>query len=324
MQDMPKNKTFFTYFSLFMLFSLLGCEVDLGAGGTTSKGKTDQEILARMGKAGQGGVVTLTVGAFQEILKYGDPKVVASLNSDPALLKKAIQEELLKKYLRVQAQKAGVEKQAGVAFLMKNASNQILIDQFVASRTQLPGDFPSESLIQENYKQNVDKFLLPAQLHLAQIFLLVPKEATEEDKALLRKKMAEIRAKVAADDRHFSDLAIKHSHHKASAARGGDMGWLFYADLLPEMRQAVEGMKMGEIKDVHTSQGLHLIQLRAYRPASNRPYAQVRDSLVTLIRGQKAKEQQVLFLQTVINENPVQVEEGGLAKLSGKKVSAGK
>ena len=293
---------------VLLLLSLLGCQMDSTAPSWAGPEAKPDEVLARMGD------VALTLDEFQQTLTFSNAG--SALENNQPLLKQFVEKELLKKYLRVQAQKIGMDKRPQIAFLMQRAEHQVLIDQFVASKSQPPSDFPAESLIQDTYKKNLDKFQVPPQVHLAQIFMGVTKGATKKDKELLRKNLSSIAAEAKKKGGDFAALAAKHSRHKPSAANGGDMGWIAFSQLLPEFRQAMKGMKVGEIRGpVATAQGFHLLRLLEHRPASAKRYAQVRDSLVMALRTQKSKEQQAVFLQGLSKKTPIKVENKSLLKL---------
>lgn len=296
------KRLFFFGFSVLALVFLTGCPMETPALSWASpKGAANKDIIASMGN------VDLTLDEFKKTLRFSNAE--SALKSNPQLLMKAAQEELLKKYLHIQAKKAGIGKRAEVKFLMQRAQHQVMIDNYVASVTPPADDFPSEQLIQDNYKNNLAKFQLPAQVHLAQIFLEVKKETSEKDKESLRKKLADIAAEASKKGGDFAALAKKHSQHKASAANGGDMNWVTWPQLLPEFRKEMEGMKAGQIKGpIVTNQGLHLIRLLEFRPVSNKPYAQVRDSMVALLRNQRSKELQGVFLQKLLKETPIQLK----------------
>jgi peptidyl-prolyl cis-trans isomerase SurA len=59
----------------------------------------------------------------------------------------------------------------------------------------------------------------------------------------------------------FADLARVHSED-ASAAKGGDLGWILPGDTVPEFERAMNGLKLGEISEpVRSPFGWHLIQV---------------------------------------------------------------
>ena len=63
----------------------------------------------------------------------------------------------------------------------------------------------------------------------------------------------------------FAELARLHSND-LSAAKGGDLGWLYQGDTVPEFERAMDALKIGEISQpVRSPFGWHLIQVQERR-----------------------------------------------------------
>jgi peptidyl-prolyl cis-trans isomerase SurA len=59
----------------------------------------------------------------------------------------------------------------------------------------------------------------------------------------------------------FAELAKTHSND-LSAAKGGDLGWLYQGDTVPEFERAMDALKVGEVSEpVRSPFGWHLIQV---------------------------------------------------------------
>lgn len=59
----------------------------------------------------------------------------------------------------------------------------------------------------------------------------------------------------------FAELARLHSND-VSGAKGGDLGWLYEGDTVPDFERAMDALKVGEVsKPVRSSFGWHLIQV---------------------------------------------------------------
>jgi peptidyl-prolyl cis-trans isomerase SurA len=83
-------------------------------------------------------------------------------------------------------------------------------------------------------------------------------EATSEDEA--KRKLALLRERLV-NGTDFADLARLQSDD-SSAARGGDLGWIYPGDTLPEFERAYTSLKLMEISEpVKTQFGWHLIQV---------------------------------------------------------------
>ena len=96
------------------------------------------------------------------------------------------------------------------------------------------------------------------QTHARHILLKITPTQSEED---ARKKLADIRQKIVSKQATFEDMARQYSND-GSASKGGDLGWLFPGDALPEFETPMNATKPGEVSDiVKTPFGLHLIQV---------------------------------------------------------------
>ena len=96
------------------------------------------------------------------------------------------------------------------------------------------------------------------QTHARHILLKITPTQSEDE---ARKKLTEIKQKIASKQATFEDMARQYSND-GSASKGGDLGWLFPGDALPEFETPMNALKPGEISDVvKTPFGLHLIQV---------------------------------------------------------------
>jgi peptidyl-prolyl cis-trans isomerase SurA len=72
----------------------------------------------------------------------------------------------------------------------------------------------------------------------------------------------------------FSELARLHSND-LSAAKGGDLGWLYQGDTVPDFERAMDGLKIGQISEpVRSPFGWHLIQVLERRTEDASPERQ--------------------------------------------------
>lgn len=88
--------------------------------------------------------------------------------------------------------------------------------------------------------------------------LIKPSEILSDDEARHKLDILKDRLDHGGD---FAELARTHSNDP-SAAKGGDLGWLYPGDTVPEFERAMNALKPGEISaPVHTQFGWHLIQV---------------------------------------------------------------
>ena len=107
-----------------------------------------------------------------------------------------------------------------------------------------------------------------AQTRLRHILIRVS-ESVSEGEALRR--LTDLRARIASGAADFAEMARVHSTD-ATAARGGELDWVYPGDTVPEFERAYRELKIGEVSQpVRTPFGYHLIQVLERRSADMSP-----------------------------------------------------
>ena len=102
------------------------------------------------------------------------------------------------------------------------------------------------------------------QTHVRQI-LIKTSEAVSEDDA--RRRLEDLRERIVRGGASFAEMARLYSQD-GTAARGGDLGWVYPGDTVPDFERAMNELKPGEISQpVKTPFGWHLIQVLERRTA---------------------------------------------------------
>ncbi|WP_409030191.1 peptidylprolyl isomerase [Janthinobacterium sp. CG_23.3] len=97
------------------------------------------------------------------------------------------------------------------------------------------------------------------QTHARHILIKVTPTVSAYD---AKRKLAELKERLDNKAAKFEELARLFSTDGA-AAKGGDLGWLYPGDTMPEFEAAMAALKPGEISaPVETSFGFHLIEVR--------------------------------------------------------------
>jgi peptidyl-prolyl cis-trans isomerase SurA len=110
-----------------------------------------------------------------------------------------------------------------------------------------------------------------------------------------RRRLADLRERLENKAAEFGDLARLHSND-GSASKGGDLGWVYPGDTVPEFEKTMNELKPGELSaPVQTQFGWHLILLNERRTGS----AETRERLIArnALREKKAREQVQEWLQ---------------------------
>lgn len=103
----------------------------------------------------------------------------------------------------------------------------------------------------------------------ARHILIRPNELVTEDEALRR--LHDIKRRVEAGSGDFAELARQYSVD-GSAGRGGDLGWVYPGDTVPEFERAMNALAPGQISEpVRTPFGVHLIQVLERRTDTASP-----------------------------------------------------
>lgn len=99
----------------------------------------------------------------------------------------------------------------------------------------------------------------------ARHILVRTSEAVSEAEA--RRRLLDLRERMTRGGADFAELARLHSED-GTAARGGDLGWLYPGDTVPDFERAMDSLQPGEISQpVQTPFGWHLIQVLGRRKA---------------------------------------------------------
>lgn len=96
------------------------------------------------------------------------------------------------------------------------------------------------------------------QTHVRHILLKLTPTMSAAD---AKRKLLELKERLDHGAAKFEELARLFSND-SSASKGGDLGWLYPGDILPEFEQAMNGLKIGQVSEpVETSFGYHLIEV---------------------------------------------------------------
>ena len=103
----------------------------------------------------------------------------------------------------------------------------------------------------------------------ARHILVRTSEVVSESEA--RRRLLDLRERIASGGADFAELARVHSDDN-SAARGGELDWIYPGDTVPDFERAMQELKVGEISQpVRTPFGYHLIQVLERRSADMSP-----------------------------------------------------
>jgi peptidyl-prolyl cis-trans isomerase SurA len=106
------------------------------------------------------------------------------------------------------------------------------------------------------------------QTRLRHILIRTSDSVSETD---ARRRLANLRERIVSGGADFGEMARVHSDD-GTAARGGELDWIYAGDTVPDFERAYAELKIGEVSEpVHTPFGYHLIQVLERRTADLNP-----------------------------------------------------
>ena len=165
-----------------------------------------------------------------------------------------------------------------------------LIDQEVKGKV-VP---PTDSEIEDFYKQNESEMVEPEQVRVRHILIKVS-ENTDKKEAL--KRIGEVLKEVKKGKTSFAELAKKYSEDP-SAARGGDIGFFIRGQMVRKFEEVAFGLNVGQISDVvETEYGYHIIQCVEKKAAEKKSLDEIRDYLRNFIFQKRMEERYEKWLR---------------------------
>ncbi len=172
-------------------------------------------------------------------------------------------------------------------------NEQVALEYIHLSPQDLMGSYqPQAKDLEHYYEENLSLFSTPEKVHVAHILVALPKDADAKVLAKAQARIKEIQQKLQAGT-PFATLAKEYSEDKGSAPAGGDLEWFTKGEMLPEFETAAFALDKNNnvSKPVRTEFGFHIIHLIDKQNEKARPFASVKDEIVTKLKEQWAQEQ---------------------------------
>lgn len=219
--------------------------------------------------------VVLRSAALQQRLATLPPDLRAALHANRPLLEQWIRERLVEAQLLDEAMQQGWAARESVAAALRAATEQVVLQDYLAHMGAAPADYPSPAQLAQAYQQAADQLIAPARYHLQQIFIA----ETADNPAQPRSEALAGQARTAND---FAALAKAESD-----SPDVDTGWVVLSQLLPAVREQVLAMSPGDIAGpIQSEAGWHILHLVAEQPPRQLALAEVSDLLRERLREQ--------------------------------------
>jgi peptidylprolyl isomerase len=247
----------------------------------------------------------------------------AALARDPALLGQVTRSYLARRLLTRTARAKGFEAQPAVKAQLDRMRDDALAELYVESVSTSPEGYPSEAELKAAYDARAASFDVPPGYRVAQIFITARAgDAAAEAKAKARLEV--VQRKLATSGADFAAVAREESDERATAAAGGEIGWLSEAQLLPAIRSTVLALEKGRVSaPVHLDEGWHVVKLLDTRAAARRTLPEVRDALAAQLRRDRAEANRRTYMARLLEQSPPVINELALSNLLPKPLAAG-
>jgi len=154
------------------------------------------------------------------------------------------------------------------------------------------------------YQNNLKTYSSPDEIRVRQIFLPLPENATKEQEAETRDEALRIyeRAKKGEDF-----IRLVHEVSKGvTAKQDGDLGFMQREQMLPEIEEAVQTLKTGEIVGpIKFAGGYNIIKLEEIRTPVQ-PFEKVKDDIMKSLYEQKVENTYRSWLQTLRSDSHIE------------------
>lgn len=267
--------------------------------------RADEAIVAKIGDRE---IKASEVRPFLDALPAADR---AALAADRAALTRFVRSILINRAVLQDATEAGWDKKPQTVAGVARLRDQYVVESYLAEVGKVPEGYPSDEEIAKVYAAEKERLQLPKRYRLSQIFI-----ADDGDKAAARKRAQEIADTLENEPGEFTAMAKGRSNDTASAPRGGELGWLAEDEITPEIRTAVAGLAKGEISGpVEGRSGYHILLLQDVREAGPAPLDEVKGEIAALLRNQRAALNRESHVSSLLQRQPVSVNELALEAL---------
>ncbi len=259
-------------------------------------------VLAKIGD------IEINSDEAREILAGMDREQQTSLTNDTAALNRYIRALLVQRLILKQAIDQNWDQEPAVIAKLVRARESALTESFLQNASAAESGYPSDAELESAYESSKSKLLVPRSFHLSQIFIA-------GDKAKLDATVRQLKAKGA----DFAAIARTNSEEATSATQSGEIGWLTEEQIQPGIRKILPKLKPGSVTEpIPLEDGWHILKVLGIREPHTPPLAQIRGQLAARLRAERAQLKRQEFLNRLVRENPIAINEIELGKISTK------
>ena len=259
-------------------------------------------VLAKIGELEVSGM------EIRENIAGLDSQQQAALVGDPAALGQYVRALLVQRLVLKQAVDQKWDQEPAVIAKLVRARETTLTESFLQNASAAEPGYPSETELTAAYGSAKSKLLVPRTYKLAQIYIA-------SDKAKLDRVLKQLKTKNA----DFGAAARANSEEAASAAQGGEIGWLTEDQVQSEMRSILPKLALGAVSEpILLKDGWHILKVLDIREARTPAFDEVRETLIAQLRAERTRTKRQEYLAGLIKDHPLAINEIELSKLAAK------
>jgi peptidyl-prolyl cis-trans isomerase C len=246
---------------------------------------------------------TITKADFEAELARLAPEQQGALRASPERLPGFIEGLLVMKTLAAQARQAKLDESPAVQAEIKAAVDRTLaqkrLDQYDATLKAPDFTKRARELYTLDPKQYEEKALYNAS------HILVDFKCRAPDAAKAR---AEEARKVLLGGIPLDDVVSQYSDDPTASSNKGRLGWRGYDALNPTLQELLPRMKKGEVSEpVSSNFGFHVVILHDMKPARQRPFEEVKSSIIEGLVSDFVKAQRQQLVSAITRDPKIQV-----------------
>jgi len=284
---------------------------DKPAAGSIAAPATD--VIARVGS------IDVKLDEVKTAIAKLDQREQDAISKDPALLNQVVRLLLVQRLMLNEALAKKWDEKATVKAAVERARESAITESYLQSLSEPPAGYPSEAELQAAYELAKPSLAVGRQWKLGQIYIAAPEGADKAEIGKAEIKLAEVKKALADKNADFAEIAKTYSDETNSAAQGGEIGWMTEAQIQPEIREAATKLTLGAKSEaVRLKDGWHILKCLDLKEPSTAPLEQIRTVLIERMRQEKTKANSQAYIAALLQQNPVSINEIGLAKAFAK------
>ena len=235
----------------------------------------------------ENGTVTIRRSDFQRELERLPPEIRPGFSNSEKRVNDLLRRMLIERTLAAQARTEKLDTRPAFAARFAMEQDRLYTQLKVAeieavAAANFDAQRPQwEARAREIYVVDRAKYSTPDQVSASHILFGTRTRTSDEARKLAGEALA--KAKAGAD---INALAREVSDDPSAKSNGGQLGWFAFGEMDPAFAKAAFALsKEGELSQpVQSSFGWHVIRLDGRRPAVQKPYEEVRESIVAELK----------------------------------------